>query len=235
LIVGNSDGIGLATTRRLLAAGHRVFGVSRRASPIQAERYTHVVADVSALDYRATIRELAAGRGPFDLCIYCAGIGEPLNVADLSPDVGVFQVNLLGAVETLAAVIPAMVTARAGQVMVLSSLADEVLSPQVPSYAASKAGLSSYLGGLALALSTHGVAVTNVRFGFVDTKLARARQRPFMMSIERAVDVIVKAIETRRPRVTHPLRMALLVKVLRAAALLRLWLARPARNRRRSR
>jgi len=227
LIVGNSDGIGLAVTRRLLAAGHDVTGVSRRASPIEAERYTHLVADVAAADFRPTIRQLAARRGPFGLCIYCAGIGEPLDVADLGPDARVFQVNLLGAVETLAAVIPAMAAARAGHVLVLSSLADDVLSPQVPSYAASKAGLSSYLAGLALALSRHGVAVTNVRFGFVDTKLARARRRPFLMPIEKAVDVIMRALETRRPRVTHPLRMALLVKILRAAALLRLWLARP--------
>ncbi|MES1209970.1 MAG: SDR family NAD(P)-dependent oxidoreductase [Pseudomonadota bacterium] len=224
LIVGNSDGIGLALTRRLLAAGYDVTGVSRRASPLGAvERYAHVVADVAAQDYRATLRELVAQRGPFGLCVYCAGIGEPLDVQDLSREVPVFQVNLIGAVETLASVIPPMVAAGAGQVLVLSSLADEVLSSTVPSYAASKAGLSSYLGGLALALSSRGVAVTNVRFGFVDTKLARAPQRPFMIPVERAVDVIVKALKTRRARVTYPLRMALVVKVLRAVALLRLW------------
>ncbi len=44
-----------------------------------------------------------------------------------------------------------------------------------------------------------------------------------MMPVERAVDVIVEALKTRRARVTYPLRMALLVKVLRAAAPLRLW------------
>jgi short-subunit dehydrogenase len=232
LIVGNSDGIGLALTRRLLATDLEVTGVSRRASPLEANaRYAHIVADVSAPDYRTRIRELVAQRGPFALCVYCAGIGERLNLTDLSREVDVFQVNLIGAVETLSAVIPGMVAAGDGQVLVLSSLADDVLSPEVPSYAASKAGLSSYLGGLALALSPRGVAITNIRFGFVDTKLARARQRPFMISVERAVDVIVKAIETRRPRVTYPLRMAFVVKVLRAAALLRLWLARPARRR----
>lgn len=224
LIVGNSDGIGLALTRRLLAAGHDVTGISRRPSPLgAADGYTHVVADVAAPDYPAVVRALVGERGPFALCVYCAGIGEPLDVQDLSPDVQVFRVNLIGAIETLAAVIPGMAAAGAGHAVVLSSLADEVLSPTVPSYAASKAGLSSYLGGLALALRARGVAITNVRFGFVDTKMARGRQRPFMIPVERAVDVIVKALKTRRARVTYPLRMALLVKVLRAAALLRLW------------
>ena len=74
------------------------------------------------------VRAVVAQRGPFGLCVYCAGIGEPLDVQDLSREVDVFQVNLLGAVETLAAVVPAMVAAGTGQVVVLSSLADEVLS-----------------------------------------------------------------------------------------------------------
>jgi short-subunit dehydrogenase len=224
LIVGNSDGIGLALTRRLLGSGYEVTGVSRRPSPLGAAAgYAHVVADVAAPEYPQLLRDVIDQRGPFGLCVYCAGIGEPLDAQDLSREVAVFRVNLIGAVETMAAVIPPMVAAGAGHVVVLSSLADEVLSSTVPSYAASKAGLSSYLGGLALALSARGVAITNVRFGFVDTKLARAPQRPFMMPVERAVDVIVKALKTRRARVTYPLRMALVVKVLRAAALLRLW------------
>ena len=53
LILGNSDGIGLALTRRLLAAGYDVTGVSRRPSPLGAiDGYAHVVADVAAQDYR---------------------------------------------------------------------------------------------------------------------------------------------------------------------------------------
>jgi hypothetical protein len=48
-----------------------------------------------------------------------------------------------------------------------------LLSSEAPSYHASKAGSSNYLGGLASALKTKGVHVTNVRFGFVDTKMAK--------------------------------------------------------------
>ncbi|MCB9089370.1 MAG: SDR family NAD(P)-dependent oxidoreductase [Calditrichae bacterium] len=55
----------------------------------------------------------------------------------------------------------------------LSSLADEMISAEAPSYHAAKAGFSNYLEGLALALKPSGVRVTNLRFGFVDTKMAK--------------------------------------------------------------
>lgn len=64
----------------------------------------------------------------------------------------------------------------------VSSLAVELLSAEAPSYHASKAGFSNYLGGLALALKPKGVYVTNVRLGFVDTKMAKGDFNPFMMS-----------------------------------------------------
>ena len=50
-MVGNSDGIGLATTRRLLAAGWNIIGISRSESPITNTNYHHRVADVSDSKY----------------------------------------------------------------------------------------------------------------------------------------------------------------------------------------
>ena len=59
LIVGNSDGIGLALTRRLLADGWTVVGLSRRPSPVQMAGYRHLVADVTATDHRAMLAGVA--------------------------------------------------------------------------------------------------------------------------------------------------------------------------------
>jgi short-subunit dehydrogenase len=61
-------------------------------------------------------------------------------------------------------VIPWMVKRGKGHFIGLSSVADELLSPEAPSYHASKAGFSNYLEGLALAVRTKGVHITNVRF-----------------------------------------------------------------------
>ena len=119
-----------------------------------------------------------------DLCIYCAGIGELLDISNMEPEVGIFDVNLTGMVKTAACVIPSMAKSGKGHFIGLSSVADEMLSPEAPSYHASKAGFSNYLEGLALALKSKGVSVSNVRFGFVDTKMAKGDIKPFMITLD---------------------------------------------------
>lgn len=223
LIVGNSDGIGLALTRRLLREGWLVTGVSRRPSPLADPSYVHAVHDVSDPGYGDGLRALQGREGPFDVCVYCAGIGQPFDPDDLSAEPQVFRVNLLGAVETSSIVLPPMLAAGRGHLVGLSSIADASLSPAAPSYAASKAGLSSYLAGLALAVRPRGVHVTNVRFGFVDTKMAKAPVRPMMMTVDRAVEVLMRCLRTRPAQVTYPRSMDVLVHLMRWATSFRLW------------
>jgi hypothetical protein len=71
--------------------------------------------------------------------------------------------------------------------------------------------------------------VTNVRLGFVDTKMAkspsRSKTRPFMMTTERAVDVITRCLRRRPIRITYPLRMAALVWMSNLVLSARLWFA----------
>ena len=220
LLVGNSDGIGLATTKRLLAAGWDVIGVSRSASPVTNTNYQHWVADVSEKNYSDLLDELVQ-TGPLDLCVYFAGIGELLDLLDMSGEGRIFEVNLTGMVRTAAAVIPRMVQRGRGHFIGVSSMADELLSAEAPSYNASKAGFSNYLGGLALALKPKGVFVTNVRFGFVDTKMAKGDVKPFMMSVEKAVDRLESCIKKRPARYTAPKIMIPLVKILKLAMKLR--------------
>ncbi len=103
-----------------------------------------------------------------------------------------------------------MVDRGKGHFIGISSVADDLLSAEAPSYHASKAGFTNYLGGLALALKPKGFFVTNVRFGFVDTKMAKGNCRPFMMSVEKAVDHLRTCIERRpacytAPRIVIPL------------------------------
>ncbi len=206
LLVGNSDGIGLAATKRLLDSWWDIVGISRSESPIEHASYRHLVADVGSNGYPDLLASLAP-EGPFDLCIYFAGIGELLDLADMSGEAGIIEVNLTAMVRTAAAVIPQMVERGGGHFIGISSLADELFSAQAPSYHASKAGFSNYLGGLALALKPLRVHVTNVRFGFVDTKMAKGDVRPLMMSVERAVGHLEICIRKKPARYTAP-RMA---------------------------
>lgn len=211
LLIGNSDGIGLATTRRLLESGWHIIGVSRSGSPINADGYHHHVMDVSNPEYSELMDELV-DKIQFDLCIYFVGIGELLNPQDMDDESKIIDVNLTGMVRTAAAVIPRMVEKGRGHFIGISSLADELLSAEAPSYHASKAGFSNYLGGLALALKSKGVNVTNVRFGFVDTKMAKGDVKPFMMSVEKAVDHLLICMDKKPTRHTAPRIAVPLVK-----------------------
>ena len=150
--------------------------------------------------------------GPVDLCIYFAGIGELLDPLNMDGEPEIIDVNLTGMVKTAAAVIPQMVDRGIGHFIGISSLADDLLSAEAPSYHASKAGFSNYLGGLALALKSRGVFVTNVRFGFVDTKMAKGDVKPLMMGVEKAVDHLEICIKKKPVCYTAPRAAIPLVK-----------------------
>lgn len=213
ILIGNSDGIGFSLTMELLKRGWTITGISRSESPIAAPSYRHVVAEVQGEEYPLILESILENEGPPDLCVFCAGIGEMLDLSRMETEVKIFEVNLLGMVRTACCVIPSMVKRGGGHFIGLSSVADEMLSAEAPSYHASKAGFSNYLEGLALAVKPWGVHVTNVRFGFVDTKMAKGDVKPFMMTVERATRHLLSCIEKKPIRYTAPRTVTPLVKL----------------------
>ena len=224
LIIGNTSGIGLAITKKLLDQDRSVTGVSRRQSTINRKSYEHYTADVSSSEYKEILQSISNAGEPIDLCIYCAGIGELLDLSDMSKESEIVDVNLLGMIKTASVVIPQMAKRGRGHFIGLSSVADELLSAEAPGYHASKTGFSNYLESLALALRPKGVFVTNVRFGFVDTKMAKGDVRPFMMSVDRAVQHLFKCIAKKPVRYTAPKIVIPLIKFRKC--MMRLGLAR---------
>ena len=225
LIIGNSDGIGLAATIELRKRGWEVVGISRSESTIKDPTYKHIVADVRDAGFVTHLKSILKMES-FDLCVYCAGIGELLDYSNMEREVEIFDVNLTGMVKAASCVIPSMVKKGKGHFIGLSSVADEMLSPEAPSYHASKAGFSNYLEGLALALKSRGVSVSNVRFGFVDTKMAKGDVKPFMMSVDRAVGHLLKCIDKKPIRYTAPWIVIPLVKFRGWIMRLSIWLNR---------
>src|SRR5262245_14392926 len=165
LVVGNSDGIGLALTRALLQQDYAVVGISRRAAPVEHAHYVHHVQDVAEPGYRDLLTDILVRHPDLSVCIYCAGIGDRLDLGNLAFETKVFQVNLMAAVVTTELVLGHMIRNDAGHFIGLSSIADVLTSADAPSYSASKAGVSRYWEGLGLALAKRKVKVTNVRFG----------------------------------------------------------------------
>ncbi|MBK8096204.1 MAG: SDR family NAD(P)-dependent oxidoreductase [Planctomycetes bacterium] len=219
LLLGNSDGIGLALTRRLLAAGWQVASLSRRPCPVSG-LLAHVLADAGSAEFALRLQELVAAHGPFDACVFLIGRGNDFDVTTFAGEEDVLRVNLLAAITTIRIVVPGMVLAGRGHFVGVSSLADELLLHDCPAYSASKAALSSYLNAIARPLRRRGVAVTNMRLGFVDTKMASARVRPAMVSPERAAAWVERCLITRPVQASRPRRMGVLVRLLH-------WLQRP--------
>ncbi|MFN2126703.1 MAG: SDR family NAD(P)-dependent oxidoreductase, partial [Anaerolineales bacterium] len=137
LLIGNSDGIGLATTRELLKQSWQVTGISRSESSIKNPAYQHYTCLVQDPQFLETLKSVIEKKEQIDLCIYCAGIGELLDPTNMKSEVDTLEVNLLGMVKTASAVIPSMVRNGKGHFIGISSVADVLLSDKAPGYHAS--------------------------------------------------------------------------------------------------
>ena len=225
LLIGNSDGIGAAVTRALLARGDQVAGISRSPSPLGSKSPRHVVQDIASPEYPQVLQNLLASEGPFDACIFFAAIGSKLTLSDLSQEARVVEVNFTAMVRTLAALVPGWMEAKQGHFIGLSSLADDFYNSDSPSYTASKAGFSNYLVSLALKLRSDGVFITNIRFGFVDTKLPKASWKPLMMTADQAAAYVLKCLRTRPIQLSVPKIAGAAVHVIRWVQSVRVWMA----------
>ena len=228
LLIGNSDGIGLGVTKHLIRADWSVTGISRSAldeAAIAGDRgdYKHIICNVLNPGYKQSLVAVWADRGPFDLVVHLVGVGYGLEQREFNREAETFRANLVSLVETVEVVMPEFLAVGSGHLMGLSSIADDILMAEAPSYGASKAGYSTYLNSLALGHKKHGIAVTNVRFGFVDTKMAKGDLRPFMISVDRAAKVLMRCVHKRPMQMTYPKTMGAVVRVLRKLQSLRIW------------
>jgi NAD(P)-dependent dehydrogenase (short-subunit alcohol dehydrogenase family) len=223
LIIGNSDGIGAAVTKALLDRGDRVVGVSKSPAPPGNRGARHEVHDVAAAGFTELLQRLWREEQGFDACIYCAGIGSALRLPDLSNEARVFDVNLTAMVRTMEVLVPHWIERRAGHFVGLSSLADRFYNIEAPSYSASKAGFSHYLLSMALKLRGYNISVTNIRFGFVDTKMAQASKKPLMMPPEVAASHVLRCLEKCPMQLSVPRLAAAFVQGVHWMQTLRVW------------
>jgi len=215
LIVGNGHGIGLALTKKLLGDGNDVVGVSRHFLDPICDRHTQHVLDALDPRFPELIAKIVAEKSPIDTLVYCAGIGEPFETSGVDRDGDTIRVNLAALADAVRAVLPSMRARESGQIIGVSSIGDRA-SPTAPGYSASKAGMTTYLLGLRGALHKSGVRVSVVRFGFVDTKMAKAKLRPLMIRADRAAEVLLGVIRHGPAVKTYPLAMEVLISVASA-------------------
>ena len=86
----------------------------------------------------------------------------------------VLTVNLTGAFEMTRAVLPAMVRARYGRIVNISSVVGLMGNPGQTNYCAAKAGLVGFTKSLAREVASRSITVNAVAPGFIDTEMTRA-------------------------------------------------------------
>ena len=123
-------------------------------------------------------------------------------------------INVLGAVNSVAAVMPEMVERKQGRLVAISSLAAYRGLAKSAAYCASKAALSSYFESLRIDLRHTGVGVTIIHPGFIKTDLTAGRhaKMPYLMELDDAVKKIVSAIEREKKSYAFPWKLATIVR-----------------------
>ncbi|MCZ2822907.1 MULTISPECIES: SDR family NAD(P)-dependent oxidoreductase [unclassified Modestobacter] len=183
-VTGASTGIGAALATELADRGARVAISARNAEQLaEVAGSRMVVVPVDVTDRAATV---AAGErvrealGGLDVAVLNAGTWSSFHVEPWDSQLFAdhLQVNVMGAVHTMEAVVPQMLAAGRGRVVGVASVAGYRGLPRSEAYNAGKAALINLLEGLRGSLAPRGVVVQIVNPGFVTTPADRPEPLP---------------------------------------------------------
>jgi NAD(P)-dependent dehydrogenase (short-subunit alcohol dehydrogenase family) len=185
IVTGGASGIGRALATALVAKGARVRvadidgdGAAAVADalggPPAARAATLDVTDAEAV--RLLVESVAADEGHLDLLFNNAGIGAggPVEHLPIEAWDRVIDVDLRSVVYGVVAAYPIMVRQQSGHIVNTASLAGLVPSPVLTPYAAAKAGVVGLSVSLRVEAAAHGVGVSVVCPGPVETPLLDA-------------------------------------------------------------
>ena len=235
-LTGASSGIGealaLAFAKRGAVLGlvarreEMLRGLAARCEEIGGTARTFAVDVTDAGAVRQAADELRSEFGHIDLLIANAGIGgNNVETRSLEPDAvkQVIDINLLGAVNSVHAVLPEMLKRGRGHLVAISSLAGFRGLPKSAAYSASKAGMTAFFESVRLDVQHQGIDVTIIQPGFIKTPLTAGRENkmPFLMDLDNAIPHFIRAIEKKKKFAAFPWQLATLV---RAGRMFPAWL-----------
>src|SRR5215217_1717475 len=226
MITGASSGIGRGIALEIAARGGHLGLLARREDLLNQIVDDAKKRNVEAVFATADVREAKAVReaadrfrkelGPIDILIANACIGTADHAATLTPEhaANVIGINVLGAVNSVAAVLPEMVERKKGRLVAISSLAAYRGLAKSAAYCASKAALSAYFESLRIDLRHAGIGVTTIHPGFIKTDLTAGRnaKMPYLMELDDGVRKIITAIEKEKKTYAFPWQLATIVR-----------------------
>ena len=236
LLTGASSGIGEALAIALAKRGATLGLLARREQELSdlAKRCEDaggtarvLVTDVTdAAAVAASAEKLRKEFGHIDILVANAGIGgNNAETRSLRPEAvkKVIDINLMGAANSVAAVLPHMIERGSGHLVAISSLAGFRGLPKSAAYSASKAGMTAFFESVRLDVQHKGIDVTIIQPGFIKTPLTAGRENkmPFLMELGDAIPLFIKAIEKKKKFAAFPWQLATIV---RAGKIFPAWL-----------
>lgn len=222
-LVGASSGIGRATASLLHAQGARVILSARNAAALAGFAAQHPGALALPLDAcdRADVATAARAileAGPLDAVVYCAGHyrEQRATAFDLSEMLRHEQVNYVGALHVLDAVLPHFIARGRGHISLVSSVAGYRGLPRSLAYGPTKAALINLAETLYGDLQASGIGVSLISPGFVETPLTAGNDftMPALITPERAAQEILEGWRRGRFEIHFPRRFTLWMKTL---------------------
>lgn len=200
-LVGGSTGIGASLARGLAHAGARLALSARSQTALQTVAADIDGALIEPLDvtdsaaFSPALARINAAWGGVDVVVLNAGTYEPVRAWELNVDSArrVVDVNFMGVVHGVAAVVPQLIAQGAGAVVIVGSVSGYRGLPKALIYGATKSALINFAETLYLDLSPRGVGVFLVSPGFVATPLTAQNEfkMPGLITADQAAQEIL--------------------------------------------
>jgi short-subunit dehydrogenase len=218
IIIGATSGIGRELALLYAQQGAQVGITGRRNELLQSlrnefpQQIKTACFDVTGSDNLQQLRQLVEATGGMDVLIYNSGYGDISEQLDWKIDKETVDVNVNGFIEIVHFAFNYFVQKGGGQIAVTSSVAAIRGNSFSPAYGASKAFASNYCEGLNIKAwrLKKDIVVTDIRPGFVDTKMAKGNGRFWVAPPQKAAKQIWQAIESKKKKVYITRRWALI-------------------------
>lgn len=223
-IIGASTGIGRATATALHQQGAKVVVSARKADALNSFVQQHPGSLALALDATdGAAIQTATGQllnqGSLDCVMYCAGHYSAMraDALDLPDMLRHVEVNYVGALKVLDAVLPALIARGRGHISLVGSVAGYRGLPQSLAYGPTKAALINLAETLYSDLHAKGLGVSIINPGFVATPLTAANEfnMPALLTPEQAAQAILAGWAQGLFEIHFPKRFTLWLKLLR--------------------
>jgi short-subunit dehydrogenase len=227
LLTGASSGIGYSLAKSLPKENCSLALISRNEKKLYdllAElknvriKISAYLCDVGNIDdVKKTYQLVKNDFGKIDIAILNAGTSHRLDIKNYSSEIAreIINVNVFGIINFVEQLLPDFIERKEGLIVGVSSLAESRGFPKSGFYNASKSAASLMLESLRIELKPFNVKVLTVKPGFVRTAMTDKNefQMPFLMDVEKAVQIIIEGIKKEKRIIQFPIPVVIGSKI----------------------